>query len=113
MAPAIHIGRKSPRMDLKKPVVRPAQRLHRQLRHSTERRLPEQDIWKSQGGKLEGPCPAGVEDMDEGYGTPDEDKTAGLTPAKMTVNAIKDWLTENGHENVVWDLTQAKAKKPR
>ena len=51
--------------------------------------------------------------MDEGYGTPDEDKTAGLTPAKMTVNAIKDWLTENGHENVVWDLTQAKAKKPR
>ena len=51
--------------------------------------------------------------MDEGYGTPDEDKTASLTPAKMTVNAIKDWLTENGHENIVWDLTQAKAKKPR
>lgn len=56
---------------------------------------------------------AGVEDMDEGYGTPDEDQTTNLTPAKMTVNAIKDWLTEQGHENVVWDLSQAKAKKPR
>ena len=51
--------------------------------------------------------------MEEGYGTPEEDNNLQLTPEKMTINQIKDWLTEHGHENVVWDLTQAKAKKPR
>ena len=49
----------------------------------------------------------------EGYETPEEDQTANLTPAKMTVNQIKDWLTENGHEETVWALTNSKAKKPR
>ena len=51
--------------------------------------------------------------MDEGYDTPEEDKTASVTPAKMTINQMKDWLTENGHEEKVWTLTNAKAKKPR
>lgn len=50
---------------------------------------------------------------DDGYGTPDEDRTAHLSPPAMTINAIKDWLTEHGHENVVWELTSARAKKPR
>ena len=59
--------------------------------------------------------PIGAADMEEaeGYETPDEDKTAHLTPAKMTVNQIKDWLTENGHEEKVWTLTSQKAKKTR
>ena len=58
-------------------------------------------------------CTAGPEDMDEGYGTPDEDQTLHVTPVKMTINEMKDWLTENGHENIVWELTQGKAKKPK
>lgn len=49
----------------------------------------------------------------EGYGTPDEDAHADVKPSSMTINEIKDWLTEHGHENVVWGLTQAKAKKPK
>ena len=49
----------------------------------------------------------------EGYGTPDEDQTAHLTPTKMTINEMKDWLTENGHEDKVWTLTQTKAKKQK
>jgi hypothetical protein len=57
---------------------------------------------------------AGPEDMDaDGYGTADEDKTLNVTPVKMTINEMRDWLTESGHENIVWDLTQAKAKKPK
>jgi len=49
----------------------------------------------------------------DGYGTADEDHTQNVTPVKMTINEMKDWLTENGHENIVWDLTQVKAKKPK
>jgi predicted nucleic acid-binding Zn-ribbon protein len=32
-------------------------------------------------------------------------------PAKMNVAAMKEWLTENGHEAKVWEMSQAKAKK--
>ena len=31
---------------------------------------------------------------------------------KMTIGKLKDWLTEQGHEERVWALTQARAKKP-
>ena len=31
--------------------------------------------------------------------------------SKMTINAIKQWLTEKGHEAKVWEMSQAKAKK--
>lgn len=55
-----------------------------------------------------------IADMDvEGYGTPDEDESAHIIPSKMTINEMKDWLTENGHEDKVWTLTQAKAKKQK
>lgn len=59
-------------------------------------------------------CAAGVADMEaEGYGTPDEDQHANVTPTKMTINDMKDWLTEHGHEEKVWNLTQTKAKKQK
>lgn len=32
-------------------------------------------------------------------------------PSKMTINAIKTWMTENGYEAKVWEMSQAKAKK--
>ena len=49
-----------------------------------------------------------------GYESADEGATgiAGTPPDKMTVAKLKDWLTEQGHEDVVWRLTQARAKKP-
>ncbi len=39
--------------------------------------------------------------------------TAAAPPdtAKMAVAAMKEWLTENGHEAKVWEMSQAKAKK--
>lgn len=49
-----------------------------------------------------------------GYESADEGTVgiAGTPPEKMTVAKLKDWLTEQGHEDVVWRLTQARAKKP-
>jgi hypothetical protein len=32
-------------------------------------------------------------------------------PSRMTIAAMKEWLTENGHEAKVWEMSQSKAKK--
>jgi hypothetical protein len=50
---------------------------------------------------------AGYESADEGAAG-----IAGTPPEKMTIGKLKDWLTEQGHEERVWALTQARAKKP-
>lgn len=50
---------------------------------------------------------AGYADAEEGVRG-----IAGTPPEKMTVQGLKAWLTEQGHEDAVWRLTQARAKKP-
>ena len=49
----------------------------------------------------------------DGYDTPEEDENVHLTPSKMTIKQLKDLLVEKGHEDKVWQMTQAKAKKPQ
>jgi hypothetical protein len=39
------------------------------------------------------------------------DAGAVLNPADLTLNDIKAWLMENGHEQKVWELTSGRAKK--
>ena len=53
-------------------------------------------------------------EADGGYESADEGAAgiAGTPPEKMTIAKLKDWLTEQGHEDTVWRLTQDKAKKP-
>ena len=46
---------------------------------------------------------------EDGYETPDEE---GKAPEKMTIRDLKALLTEHGQEETVWQLSQAKAKKP-
>ena len=58
---------------------------------------------------------SGAEPMDaDGYESADEGVRGigGTPPEKKTIAQLKDWLTEQGHEEVVWKLTQEKAKKP-
>lgn len=51
--------------------------------------------------------------MNEGYGTPEEDQNQHVTPEKMTIAQMKDWLTDRGHDNIAWELASTRAKKPR
>lgn len=37
-------------------------------------------------------------------------ENGALNPAQMTMPEIKEWLTDNGHEDVVWELS---VRKPR
>ena len=56
-----------------------------------------------------------AEPMDaDGYESADEGVRGigGTPPDKKTIAQLKDWLTEQGHEEIVWKLTQEKAKKP-
>ncbi len=49
----------------------------------------------------------GYEDANEGVRG-----IEGTPPEKKTIAQLKEWLTEQGHEEKVWNLTQQKAKKP-
>jgi hypothetical protein len=42
-----------------------------------------------------------------------EGEDSNLNPEKMTIQKMKDWLTERGHEDTVWRLSNDKAKKPQ
>ena len=40
------------------------------------------------------------------------DTSTGKDPAKMTVQQLKEWLSENNFQEQLWELGQKKAKKP-
>ncbi len=42
-----------------------------------------------------------------------EEGIQGVQPEKMSIAQLKNWLTEQGHEDQVWKLAQSKAKKPQ
>lgn len=46
------------------------------------------------------------EDAEEGV-----EGIQGVQPEKMSIAQLKNWLTEQGHEDQVWKLAQSKAKK--
>ncbi|BDA47092.1 Guanylate-binding protein 1 [Coccomyxa sp. Obi] len=48
------------------------------------------------------------EDAEEGV-----EGIQGVQPEKMSIIQLKNWLTEQGHEDQVWKLAQSKAKKPQ
>lgn len=61
------------------------------------------------------PVPHRAEPMDaDGYQDANEGVRGieGTPPEKKTIAQLKEWLTEQGHEEKVWSLTQEKAKKP-
>lgn len=49
--------------------------------------------------------------VDGGFEAPEGEDTPD--PASMTVNQIKEWMTERGHEQQVFQLNKDKAKKPQ
>jgi hypothetical protein len=52
-------------------------------------------------------------EADGGYASADEgvEGIQGVQPDKMSIAQLKNWLTEQGHEDEVWKLAQGKAKK--
>lgn len=54
-------------------------------------------------------------EADGGYASADEGEEGvhGVQPEKMSIAQLKNWLTEQGHEDQVWKLAQGKAKKPQ
>ncbi|KAK9820375.1 hypothetical protein WJX72_009644 [[Myrmecia] bisecta] len=56
-------------------------------------------------------APAAPMEVEDGYASAGEGED--LNPNKMTINEIKQWLTEKGHEDKAWELTNKRAKKPQ
>lgn len=54
-------------------------------------------------------------EADGGYESADEgmEGIQGVQPEKMSIGQLKNWLTEQGHEDQVWKLAQSRAKKPQ